>query len=99
MPIEWREWGVEPFTAEDTNEQQCWPPGLAELVSWFKANRDRLSSEPYCLGPGRSVSHPTKFYSSLDRDKLAGPSSTRARYGLASDLRDLRFMVEEGPGE
>lgn len=70
-----------------------WSLELATLIVWFDANRTHLPSGAFLLRPGCRVVHPHRFYQSIARDIMSGPEGVRARYGLASDLSDLRNSV------
>ena len=71
-----------------------WPSDIVPLIDWFTSNRDQLPHEPFLLQSGTRVKRPHRFYEALDRDIAAGPASVRARYGLQSDLTDLRNALE-----
>jgi hypothetical protein len=70
---------------------------LVRLSAWFQTERDSLPQDPFLLRPGCHVVHPHRFYQALDRDIAAGPPGVRARYGLQSDLTDLRNVLEGAP--
>ena len=72
-----------------------WEAATAELIGWFRANRDRLPSEPFYLKPGVRVVDPALWYRSLDGDIAHGPTGPRARLdGLEDDLSWLRCSVQ-----
>lgn len=74
--------------------------GLAELVAWFQANRERLPRKPFRLTPWAFVREPERFYQSIERDVTRGPSGPRARFGgLHADLLALREAVAGRPSD
>ena len=89
VPFEWQPSPIPPDRPAD--DPATWDAKTAELIDWFRANRDRLPSEPFCLWPGAWVVDAALFYRSLDADIATGPTGPRGRYGgLAHDLKCLR---------
>lgn len=73
----------------------AWPSELTDLIEWFQANREGLPTSPYRLLPGVRVIEAERFYCSLERDIMRGPSGPRARFGgLLHDLAALRRNTE-----
>ena len=91
-PSEWLPSPIPPVRLADSSA--TWDVPTAELIGWFQANRDRLPSESFCLGPGAWVVDAALFCRALDSDIATGPNGPRGRYGgLSHDLKCLRAVV------
>lgn len=96
VPSEWQPSPNPPARSPDL--PTSWDTTTAELIDWFRANRDRLPSEPFCLWPGAWVVDPALFYRSLDADIAHGPVGPRAKLGgLSHDLKCLRGTTTQRP--
>ena len=92
VPSEWQPSPIPPTRLADS--PASWDASTAELIDWFRANRDRLPVELFCLWPGAWVVDAALFYRSLDGDIASGPEGPRSRYGgLPHDLKRLRDVV------
>ncbi|MFM9959982.1 MAG: hypothetical protein ACKV2Q_02015 [Planctomycetaceae bacterium] len=94
VPSEWQPSPIPPTRLADS--PATWDASTKELIGWFRANRDRLPVELFCLWPGAWVVDAAKFYRSLDADIASGPDGPRGRYGgLAHDLKCLRAVFRD----
>ena len=92
VPSEWQPSPIPPTQLADS--PATWDASTLELIGWFRANRDRLPVELFCLWPGAWVVDAALFYHSLDGDIASGPEGPRSRYGgLPHDLKRLRDVV------
>ena len=99
VPSEWQPSPIPPARLADS--PATWDADAAELIDWFRANRDRLPVELFDLCSGCRVVEPSRFYASLRSEIATGPTAPRARLGtLQADLRRLRDIVrpERQPG-
>ena len=92
VPSEWQPSPIPPTRLADS--PGTWNADAAELIGWFRANRDRLPVEPFDLCSGCRVVEPARFYVSLRTEIATGPTGPRGRLGtLQVDLRRLRNIV------
>ena len=92
VPSEWQPSPIPPARSADS--PASWDADAAELIRWFRANRDRLPVEPFDLCSGCRVVEPARFYASLRSEIATGPTGPRGRLGtLQVDLRRLRNIV------
>ena len=92
VPFEWQPSPIPPARTADS--PASWDADAAELIRWFRANRDRLPVEPFDLCSGCRVVEPARFYASLRSEIATGPTGPRGRLGtLQVDLRRLRNIV------
>lgn len=104
VPFEWQPSPITPLeavqvpAARPADDPVTWTASMVELIDWFRANRDWLPSEPFCLWPGAWVVDPALFYHSLDADIDHGPDGPRGKLGgLSHDLKCLRGTTAQRP--
>lgn len=104
VPFEWQLSPIPPTEAVQgslarlADDPATWNASTAELIDWFRANRDWLPSEPFCLWPGAWVVDPALFYHSLDADIDHGPDGPCGKLGgLSHDLRCPRGTTAQRP--
>ena len=104
VPFEWQPSPIPPTEAVQSSlartadDPATWNVSTVELIDWFRANRDRLPSEPFCLWPGAWVVDAALFYRSLDSDIATGPDGPRGKLGgLSHDLKCLRGTTAQRP--
>ena len=104
IPFEWQPSPIRPAEAfqgsltRSADDPATWNAPTAELIDWFRANRDRLPSGLFCLWSGAWVVDAELFYRSLEADIASGPDGPRGKLGgLSHDLKCLRRTTTQRP--